>query len=179
MNKNVFSSVFKRLKGGKGLVALGIAGIALIGISSLVPGQPSAEKQDFYQTVDTEEYRLCLQNQIKDIVKEITGDKSVSVVITLETGVRREYAGETEDFDNQKTDQSGSERESDKKKKAITVKASDGSEQALIVTEYMPQVRGVAVVCNTGGNEQVREAVTGAVTAALGITSKRVYVGGY
>ena len=56
--------------------------------------------------------------------------------------------------------------------------AADGGEQALIVTEIMPQIRGVAIICKGGNIEQTAEKIKNAVTAALNITSKRVYISG-
>lgn len=179
MNSKALTDFFKGLMSGKKLVIIGIIGILLIGISSFLPQKSEENKPLSYESIDAEEYRTGLQKQIKEIVEGLTGDKKTRVIITLETGVRREYAGETEDSSSEKSDENGSDTSTDKKKKAITVKTSDGSEEALIITEYMPQIRGVAIVCDTGGSEQIREAITGAVTAALGITSKRVYIGGY
>ena len=109
----------------------------------------------------------------------ITGDKKAKVIITLETGVRREYATDTETKSSEKNDGSGASTGKDNKKTAITVKTADGSETALIVTEYMPQIRGVAIVYKSKNKTNQNEAIISAVTAVLGITSKRVYVGGY
>ena len=60
----------------------------------------------------------------------------------------------------------------------VLVTPADGGEQALLVTTEMPQVRGVAVVCEGGDDEIINEKITNAVTAALNITSKRVYIAG-
>ena len=65
-----------------------------------------------------------------------------------------------------------------KSRSYVTVRTSDGSEKALLITEYMPDIRGVAIVCRGGENEQTAERIKGAVTAALDITSKRVYITG-
>lgn len=180
MNKGTLTDFFKKLTGGKRLAIIGIIGIALIGVSSFFP-ERTKEKPESVQTesINAEEYRIGLESQIKEIVEGLTNDKNARVIVTLETGIRREYAGETEDSSTEKSDENGRDTSSDKKKKAITVRTSDGNEEALIITEYMPQIRGVAIVCDTGGSQQVKEAITGAVTAALGITSKRVYIGGY
>lgn len=168
----------KKLAEGKRLVIIGIVGILLIGVSSFLPKK--AEQTEIpNSSLDTEEYRTALEKQIRELVVGLTGDKKAKVIITLETGIRREYAGETEDSVSEKSDEQGSNVSTDKKEKAIKVKTSDGSEEALVITEYMPQIRGVAIVCDTGGSEAIKEAITGAVTAALGITSKRVYIGGY
>ena len=48
----------------------------------------------------------------------------------------------------------------------------------MLVTVEMPEVRGVAIVCDGGDNEYIAEKIQNAVTAALDITSKRVYICG-
>ena len=42
----------------------------------------------------------------------------------------------------------------------------------------MPEVRGVAIVCEGGDNEIIAEKIQNTVTAALNITSKRVSIAG-
>ena len=112
------------------------------------------------------------------MVKSITGSDNVTVVITLESGVKYSYADVNEGTAASKTEQNGESTSSETKQTYITVKTADGGEQALIVTEVMPEVRGVAIVCEGGDNENTAEKITGAVTAALNITSKRVYIAG-
>ena len=47
-----------------------------------------------------------------------------------------------------------------------------------MVTEYMPTVRGVAVVCNITGAD-MEERIRAALMAALDIQNKKIYVTGY
>ena len=58
----------------------------------------------------------------------------------------------------------------------FSVRGSDGSEQALPLTELQPVIRGVVVVCPGGGDPAVAERITQAVTTALDISSARVCV---
>ncbi len=179
MNKEKITSLMNKYLGGKKLLILGIIGIVLIGFSSFFPKNYEKETEEKSVEISTEEYKKELEKQIKEIAVSISGDKKTKVVITLETSVRREYAGESQNISGEKSSENGKETSGTVKEKAITVKKSDGSEEALIITEYMPQIRGVAIVCDTGTNEGVTEAIRDAVTAALGITNKRVYIGGH
>ncbi len=178
MDKKPIMEALKKITAGKRLFIIGIAGILLIGLTSFSTGPDKSEEKAEAAQLDTQQYVTDLENRIKEVVQGLTGDKNARVIITLETGIRREYAGESQDSASQKNGESGSDTTTDRKEKVITVKTSDGNEQALLITEYMPQIRGVAIVCNIGGKEETREALTAAVTAALGITSKRVYIGG-
>lgn len=175
------SDFFKRavtaLKMPKTLMLLGLFGIVLIFVSSLIP-EKSAENTASVGNTDTEVYRAELQNEVLRIVKGITGDKNCTVVITLESGVRYTYADTNEEDNSTSSGQNLEESSSSSAKSYITVKTADGGERPLVIAEIMPQVRGVAIVCNGGDDKNIKEKITGAVTAALDITSKRVYVAG-
>ena len=170
----------ERLKNPNVLLVLGVAGILLIFVSSLFPNSKDKVKQT-EQTdsiYSAEEYRIALEEELKGIVEDITGDGKARVVVTLDSGIRYSYADATE-TDTSSASNSDSLTESQSKSRSyVTVRTSDGSEKALLITEYMPDIRGVAIVCRGGENEQTAERIKGAVTAALDITSKRVYITG-
>ena len=100
------------------------------------------------------------------------------MVVTLESGIRYSYASADETDTTSATGSTTDQSSESKKQSYITVKTADGGEQALIVTEIMPEVRGVAIICEGGNNEITAEKIKNAVTAALNITSKRVYIAG-
>ncbi len=161
------------------LVISGLCGIALIFVSSLFGGETKSTKTDTDTVAYTaDEYRECLENDIKNIVTGITGDRKPTVVITLESGIRYNYASADETDTTSATGSTTDQSSESKKQSYITVKTADGGEQALIVTEIMPDVRGVAIICEGGNNEITAEKIKNAVTAALNITSKRVYISG-
>ena len=153
------------VKNPKILIAMGLTGILLICLPSFFGGKKKTETKDSGE-ISIEEYRAGLEKNVEEIVSSITGSKNVKVVITLESGIIYSYADTNE----------GTSSES--KQSYITVKTADGGEQALLITTEMPQVRGVAVVCEGGDDEIINEKITNAVTAALNITSKRVYIAG-
>ncbi len=157
----------------KTLIIIGIAGILLIFLSSLIPTEKTSSKQEADE-FSYEEYKSELQKEVENIVKSITGDRRASVLITFENTVLYSYADIAEETTNKSDNNSDSER----KTGYITVKNADGSEKTVLVTAKMPSVRGVAIVCEGGDNELINQKLTGAVTAALNITSKRVYICG-
>ena len=167
----------EKYKKPKYLIIIGLAGIILIALSSLFTCE-KAENMPYSESFDTEEYRVSLEKSILSVVKDITGDKKATVLITLQNGVRYSYADDvktdTDLTDGEKTKQSRKSSESFH----ITVKDSSGDEKALVVTENMPEIRGVAIICENGDDEYVREKIESAVMAALDITSKRVYITG-
>ena len=176
---DVINNVIEKIKNPKILVAAGLVGIALICLSSFIGGGEKKEiKAQFGETLTAEEYKAELQESIGEIVKSITGSDNLKVVITLESGIKYSYADISEGISENKTASNSESTSSELKQSYITVKTADGGEQALLVTTEMPEVRGVAIVCEGGDNEKINEKIKNAVTAALNITSKRVYIAG-
>ncbi len=175
MNERIKSIV----KNPKILIALGMLGIILVFVSSLFSSDDkSKESISNVDTYNSQEYRLMLEDDIKNIVTSITGDKNPTVVITLESGVRYSYVSANETDTSSASGTSSDQSSESKKQSYITVKNADGGEQALVVTEIMPEVRGVAIICVGGEIQATAEKIQNAVTAALNITSKRVYISG-
>ncbi|MBO4433815.1 MAG: hypothetical protein J5852_09835 [Clostridia bacterium] len=159
------------------LMTAGLIGIALIFLSTLIPSG-AKEKTAEESSIGAEEYRKITEENVKKIVTGITGDEDSTVVVTLESGIRYNYADSKESDTSASTDKESEQNRKATKQSYITVKGSDGDEKPLIVTEIMPEIRGVAIVCESGDIPAVAEMIQNAVTAALDITSQRVYVSG-
>jgi len=171
-------NVILKLKSPKTLMILGITGILLIFLSSFFGGEKQDDPPENIQEMSVEEYRVGLQNDIKEMVTSITGSRKVTVVVTLESGIRYSYADTKEETVSGKTESDSESKGSELKESYITVKSPEGGEEALLLTTEMPEIRGVAVVCDGGDNEILSEKIKNTVTAALNITSKRVYICG-
>ena len=154
------------------VVFAGLAGIALIFISSLIPGGKKADTAKAVQEITAQEYETRLENNLTGILSQIEGAGSTKVMITLEQTEENVYA--TEDKKSGQTAKDQSEENSEKT--YLLVKNDDGSESALAVTQIQPVVKGVVVVCDGGGNPVVRQNIIDAVTTALHVTSVRVCV---
>ncbi len=166
-------------KNPKILVIIGIGGILLIFLSSIFSKDKKTEEtKQVKSSYTVQQYTKMLEDDIKDLVRGITGDQNPTVVITLESGIRYSYASADEIDSSSSTGDSNDQSSESKKQSYITVKNSDGSEKALIVAEIMPEIRGVAIICRSGNQEIIAEKIQNAVMSALNITSKRVYVSG-
>lgn len=160
------------------LMAVGLCGILLIFVSSLFTGRPAKGNNSSESSgITAEEYREVLEKGVRQIVSDITGDRSPTVMVTLESGMRYSYADATEVTSSDSTGSTDTASRSETRS-YTTVRTSDGGEQALLITEQMPKIRGVAVICLGGDDEAVAEKIRGAVTAAFDITTKRVYIAG-
>lgn len=171
--KERLDKFLKSKNAAKILFIVGIAAILLIFVSTVL-GEDDSEKEVPTENTDfsPEEYCEKLEEDIRQMVQAICGDSTAVVTVTLETGMVYEYADEIKR--NNAEDDTKTSEESEQT--YITVKDSDGSEMPLIITSHMPQIRGVSVICSAG-DEATVEKIKNAVTAALDISSRKIYIG--
>lgn len=177
MNETI-KRLLEKLKNPKLLIIIGTVGITLIALSSFIPSKKENNSiSDNTSNLSADQYKNNLENEIKEIVLGITGYDS-TVMVTLESGIRYDFADDTKDTVSTVTGQNSTADSRSNTKSYITVKDSSGGEKALVITERMPEIRGVAIICIGGDQENIAEKIEGAVCAALNITSKRVYIAG-
>ncbi len=167
---NEGKNILEFLKGraGKVVFFLGIAGVVLIYLSSLMPKSEKPKRVAVSET--SEAYCAELEGKIAALVKSITGSKRVSVAITLDAGKQYVYADEAKNSQNS----GGGTSEQN----YIIIRSENGDESGLLVTEYQPTVRGVAIVCSRL-SAVWREDILAAVCAALDISERKIYVTQY
>ena len=165
------------------IIFLGVIGITLIFASNFSKGKLKENKKTDkdLSIVDTYEYKKQLEENLKNIISEISGVGKTQVLVTLESSMQNVYA--TEQKKNKEALEDKNENERSKKQesneietKYITIRDSDGTEKALSVMQIQPTIKGVVVVCTGGDNIDVKNKVIEAVKTALNITSKRVFV---
>ncbi len=169
--KNIFSS--------KWFIVLGVIGMVLIALSTFGDSD-NDKKADSSATTMAAEYIKNTEERLTLLVKDIVqGD--AQVMITLENGVEYIYANEiktnvglSEDINGAQTTKT--QQNDSNQKNYVTYKDADGNEQPLIITEVMPSIRGVVVVCSGGDDPYLAAAVKSAVVTVLNISDKKVCV---
>lgn len=145
------------------LPILGILGILLLSLPSLLPKQTTDEEA--VAAPQTAADRSAeLESALCRVVCAVTGESNPTVMVTLEDGGRLLYAQ-----DEQKSENSTENTH-------VIVKAENGVQTALTVTELSPEVKGVVVVSAFGADALIREMLTEAVMTALNISANRVCV---
>lgn len=175
MNKEKFKKIIKDKKVSIA-VAVGFAAIVCLALSSFLPER----SQSVHTSLTAEEYAAHTEAKLEKLVNSITGGKSC-VMVTLENGVEYIYASETATDTQKNEDISGVDKtkiqqNEESEQKYIVVKSSNGDERALVVTEIMPTVKGIVVVCDCGGSRATVEAVKSAVVTAMDISERKVCV---
>ena len=175
MTDSPAAGVLSRLKEGwkkngvRLIVLLGAVGILLILLSEWLPARekPSAEET----AMTTAEYTRYLEEKLVDIVENIAGAGHCRVMVTLENGVEYIYATEDKNDQNYRQDGSAVDKRENTAQKVIVV-----DDRGLLVTEILPTVQGVVVVCEGGHDEEVKKQVSAAVATVLQISERRICV---
>ena len=175
-----FAELLSSGKGVKIAVIAGLAGMALILLSTLLP-QKSAREQTLPTAsgTDAAAYAEQLENRLKNIIGKIQGVGECDVLVTLSGGSEYIYATEEKSSTKRSEDTLESKlsvNEQDTGEQQYIILKTDDGEQALLITEIAPRVSGVVVACTGGGNEEVANQVIKAVTTALDISSTKVCV---
>lgn len=140
------------------IIALVVLG-ALFTFSSFFEETP---KSKVVETIDYSTYIKSLEEKIAGIASQIIGG-TAEANLTLETGTEYVYLDQNT-IEEQKNEQS-----------YIVIEDGQGGEKALIVTEKMPQIRGVVVVAKGATNLET-EAIKSSVAALLNIRSSKISV---
>jgi len=134
-----------------------IIGVIMLSFPSFFQGEEAPdEKSGFTEVVNAE-------NDMEKILSRIYGVGKCDVLITYKT---------TSEYIVAK-DVSRSDKNTDEKS---LVTGSGSSEKPFIVKEKMPEIQGVVVVCQGGGNTKIKNDVISAVCALTGLSENRVKV---
>jgi len=166
------------------LVIMGIAGIVMIFISNCIQTSDNSQKAEESVVpenfISAKEYKQQLETELSDIISSIEGAGNVKIMITMESGTEDIYAVEknvTERRQSKNDDAlNDSETEYKEGQVYVVIKNKSGSEQAVLLKQVMPKIRGVLVVCDGGGDPVTKEKITQAVSGVLNISSGKVYV---
>lgn len=153
--------------------ALLLAGIVALTLSEISAESQTAVVQTSATTSSgTSEYAADLEMRLTSIISCIEGAGNTKVMVTLESGSEEVYLHDYNYGEN--ADPSG--KNSFERKDEYVIVDGESGEQGIVVRVAEPRVRGVAVVCDGGNSDVVREQIINAVTALLDISSAKVSV---
>lgn len=135
------------------ILILLIAGALLIILGSIDFGG----KKESVQYTDVEFYTEYLENKIARMCENISGISEAKILLTLDCSSEYVYGDSASDY--------------------IILK-NNNEEEAVMLREIYPRVRGIAVVCTGGDLPRIRETVTDLLSAAIGIPASKIQVAG-
>ncbi len=158
---------------------LGITGILLIGLSSWLPEGGPREEAGALET-DARAYAQGLEERLAAILQEMEGVGKAKVMVTLENGYQKVYArSEKTNNDLLEDVRAGDEKKTQEKQvteQTYVLVDGAGGKVPLVTVQLEPEVKGVVVVCEGGGDPLVAGKVVDTVRVALNISSARVSV---
>ena len=163
------------------IIITGVTGLVLIFLSSFIhtdtPEEAAVNDVSVDQTTLSDDYRKDLERELEDIVSQIDGAGSVSILITMESTTEDIYAVDRKDSESTSvSDSEVTAAQRSEENEYVIVRGKDGSENTVLKKQRMPEIRGVLVVCDGGGSNVVCEKITSAVAGALGIPRGKVVV---
>ena len=149
------------------LLWVGLAGMLLIGLSELLPSRNSEESAAAV-TLTASQVEQALEQRITALLRQVEGVGSCRVMVTLESGTRMVYAADA-------VSSTGADGAASLSESYLTVD-TDAGPVGLLLTRIQPTVKGVAVVCDGGDSDAVRQRVIQVVSTAFHISERRVCV---
>lgn len=163
--------VFQRLWGRyKYVLLVALAGVALL----LWPsgGREAAEEPAAAAPESQADALRETEERMRDILSKIDGVGELELMLTLESTERQEFAVDTElSYSGQTTAPDDYSRRTE----TVVLSGKDG-DTPVVVKNVSPAYRGALVVCQGGGNAEVKLSVTQAVAALTGLSSDRITV---
>lgn len=143
--------------------AVGVAAMLLILLSELCTpsGGTSAAASAQSGGQDLAAYQQELESRLETLIGQMDGAGKTVVMVTLETGEETIYALDIQSGQTQSQE--------------THVLLDDGT--ALQETVCLPQVCGVAVLCDGGGDVRVAARITEMVSALLDLPTNRICIG--
>ena len=127
------------------------------------------------------DYTDQLQKRLADALSQIDGAGKVTVMLTLAYGREIDVAEDktTNESITKDTGMQGGERTTQtnsEESKKIIITGSDGVSAPLVLREVTPKIEGVIIIAEGGDNIFVKEALTSAAEAVLGLDMSNVQI---
>ena len=129
----------------------------------------------------SEEYEYAFEKKLEEILSQMDGvgktevfvrvDGSSELIVEKDTPYVRENLNETDSEGGQRQDTTTEDEES-----TVYVKDAEGNEIPFIARELSPKIAGVLVVCQGGGNEEVKTEIVEALQALFDLDVHKIKV---
>lgn len=139
-----------------------------------------AEEQNVLTSNSLSSYTNELETKLSKTLSQIDGAGEVSVMITLDGSSQLILAYETESKSNttDNTTANGTTTKTNNTTANSTpiIINSNGQSSPLVLSEIMPNIKGVVVVCEGASNIRVKLNILEAVQALLGVNSSQIEI---
>ena len=144
------------------LLVSGLAGMLLLCMSEWLPAAQSSQ-----QSQTAAEYEQQLETRLAALIRAMDGAGETVVMVTLDCGEETTYAADT------RTEKTSEDTRSSAASQRTHLLAGA---QPVVQSVQAPQVRGVAVLCQGGGNAGTQRRITELVSALTGVGASHITV---
>lgn len=151
------------------LLVSGLAGMLLLCMSEWLPAGQSAQNaaQSSQQSQTAAEYEQQLETRLAALIRAMDGAGETVVMVTLDCGEETTYAADT------RIEKTSEDTRSSAASQRTHLLAGA---QPVVQSVQTPQVRGVAVLCQGGGNAGTQRRITELVSALTGVGASHITV---
>lgn len=155
------------------IIFAGILGIALIFLSSFMGKKTEETDAPVSETkITADDYAKKLEEDLSKIISNINGAGKTNILITIDREIESVY--QTDIDTNNKSD--GENSQYSNKSSTVVIRGKNSTEEPIKVTEIMPKIKGVLVVCEGADSAIVKQNIIDSVRTVLGVASSRVSV---
>lgn len=147
------------------LVVAGVAGMLLLAATEWLPKPEQAEQETVAEEAapqSSADYARELEKRLQELIAAVEGAGDTRVMVTLATGENTRYATDVRTQADSYTEEH--------------VLLQGGSPPALVETVATPEVQGVAVLCEGGGEALVQSRITEIVRVLTGVNTNHITV---
>lgn len=148
-----------RIKGITYIILALIAGIMLIVLSGKKSTSDDGEGTQTTapeSTFSFEEYEKVLEARLAKMVNSIDGASGARVMVVIDNSYKYDVAEKNGSY--------------------MVIRDGDGGQSGLVLAEYAPSVRGVAVVCAGGDDPTVQKKILSMLASVLDLPTSKIFV---
>jgi stage III sporulation protein AG len=135
----------------------------VIAVGALLLLWPEQEAVDAVEAESSSEEGFsveALERRLEAALGQIDGAGSVSVLLTVKSGMEQVLAQDSNDGDTE----------------TVVISTGSGKQEVVPLTQKYPEFQGALIVCEGGDEAQIRLLVTQAVAALTGLGTDRITV---
>lgn len=189
MNRKEWPPLEKLKKFSKNQILIGgLAGVLLLllaiptdsGKSDIGEVEAETEQETGFQETERERYEKKMERRLKEVLEAMEGVGKAEVMITLKDGgqnvVEKDRTVNSQKTQEEENSVKRSVTESQSQEETVFSQQQGNGEQPFISKEVTPQIEGVLVVAEGGGNSAVVKNISDAVLALFSVEIHKIKV---
>ena len=165
------SKVWNVMKKYKYAVLLLLVGIGLL----LLPSSESEEKKTVSESnanLIPSEYEKEIERRLEQTLSQIEGVGKVKVFLTLKQGEETHYLAD----ESRRTDTKDGASSTEISEKSVIISKGSSYDEPMITRTDYPLFQGALIVCEGGGDAQIKLQLTQAISALINLSSNQITI---